>query len=56
MVTDHSNTVYDCGTCGRPIYWAGGQWHHLNALALPCTALVVVEVRLPLPVRDVAAG
>ena len=54
MITEHSNTVYDCATCGRPIYWAHGQWHHTSPLALPCAALVVVEVRLPVPARTTA--
>jgi len=51
MVTEASNTVYDCGTCGRGVYWQGGQWHHMG-LPIPCDGLTIVEVKLPVPVRS----
>lgn len=51
MVTEHSNTVYDCATCSRPVYFRAGSWHHVGVSA-HCTGLVLTEVRLPVPVRE----
>lgn len=54
MVTEHSNTVYNCAGCGQPIYYKGttvyspSGWHHFGSVTL-CTGLVPVAVNLPLP-------
>lgn len=50
MVTAHTNTVYDCAACHRPVYFRAGSWHHLG-LPVPCTGLVLTPVTLPLPAR-----
>lgn len=49
MVTEHTNTVYECAVCGRPAaisIW--NIWQHC-AKNTGCQSLTVVPVRLTLP-------
>lgn len=52
MVTEHTNTVYNCGTCGEPAYFNPRHcgWFHYGSVTT-CTALVPVAVRLEIPAR-----
>lgn len=51
MVTDHSNTVYECGSCTLPVHQDRlGFWVHF-AHVTACLGGPVVEKQLPLPVR-----
>lgn len=52
MVTEHTNTVYNCGTCGHPAYFntRHNGWFHYGS-GTTCTALVPVAVRLTIPAR-----
>lgn len=53
MVTEHSNTVYACASCGQPARWSPlwpDIWEHYSRTS-QCRALKVVTVTLPIPVR-----
>lgn len=61
MVTDHSNTVYNCAACGRPAYFNAGHhtWFHYGTKStLPtgmlCAEVSPVAVRLTVPARITA--
>lgn len=52
MVTEHSNTVYACASCGQParISPLWDTWEHYSRTS-QCQALNVITVTLPIPVR-----
>lgn len=53
MVTEHTNTVYNCGTCAEPKYRDArhGDWSHIRADSLCEDALDPVPVKLRIPAR-----
>lgn len=58
MVTEHTNTVYNCAACARPIYFNAGHrswFHHGTKTGHPtgplCATITPVTVRLTLPAR-----
>lgn len=56
MVTEHTNTVYNCGTCAEPKHHdpRHGDWIHLRRDSLCNDDAAPVAVRLPVPVRVTA--
>lgn len=56
MVTEHTNTVYNCAGCGTPLAWRNGTsyappgWRHIT-LPMNCRGLEPVAIRLPVPAR-----
>jgi len=53
VVTEHTNTVYNCATCGecKHPHHRTREWVHLRADSLCDDAAEPVTVRLTLPVR-----
>lgn len=53
MVTEHTNTVYNCATCAEPKHrhHRTGEWMHLRGDSLCNDDASPVEIRLPLPAR-----
>lgn len=52
MITAHSNTVYNCASCGSPVYCHDVTgWVHFGAAGHTPEPVVV---RLPVPVRVTA--
>jgi len=53
MVTEHTNTVYNCATCGEPKHQSPrhGDWVHLRGDSLCNDDAQPVAVTLPIPAR-----
>lgn len=53
MVTDTSNTVYNCAHCGAPAYWntARYSWFHFGSVTT-CPGVEPVAVTLPVVTKQ----